>query len=58
MASFVLTETQLAYCTSLHFLHFPPETAGGFAMPYFAYLASQKASSMMYHWGVAGMTAV
>lgn len=35
-------DTQLAYCISLHFLYFPPEAAGGFAMPYFAYLASRR----------------
>lgn len=49
MAGFSLTETntQLADCTSLYFLHFPPEAAGGIAMPYSEYLASQKESNMV-----------
>lgn len=51
MASFALTErsTQFAHCASLHFLHFPPEAAGGSVMSYFAYLAPQKESNMVYH---------
>lgn len=49
MAGFALIETKtpLAGHTGLHFLHFPPETAGGVAMPYFEYLASHKESNMV-----------
>lgn len=53
MAGFVLAETntQLAYCTSLHFLHFPPEAAGGFAMPSFCILSFTEGKQYGVPWG-------
>lgn len=54
---FTETGTRFASCPSLHFLHFPPEAAGDL-QSYFAYLASQKESNMVYHPRGKKMTAV